>query len=251
MVMAEPYYPSMKMKRDIMADIELCPFCEQMTSMELVDFPQEAEIKGRKVSFTSPAFRCSSCGHELFTPEQMDASLRASREAYEQKYATPSPEELIALRTRYGASQKAFSLLLGFGELTMNSYEQGNVPDSANRLLLKLAENPVCFSEMYRINKDKIGLIQRRRIEESEGYKTGCSWSAIPGLSAELSELEKGKVEYCAKSTGVLVHEKITTYVRDESFKEFSKLVQEAQYSSKETNVSTSIAPDPCQEIAS
>lgn len=59
----------------------------------------------------------------------------------------------------------------------MNSYEQGSIPDSANRLLLKLAINSVCFAEMYRINKDKIGLTQRKRIEESEGYSAGLSWA--------------------------------------------------------------------------
>jgi hypothetical protein len=42
---------------------------------------------------------------------------------------------IVALRSRYGASQKAFELILGFGELTMNSFEQDAVPDSANRLL--------------------------------------------------------------------------------------------------------------------
>lgn len=84
---------------------------------------------------------------------------------------SPSPEALVSLRARYNASQKAFGAILGFGELTMNSYESGSTPDSTNRLLLKLAADPLIFKAMYEINSGKIGALQRKRIEDSEGYR--------------------------------------------------------------------------------
>ncbi|MFA6008116.1 MAG: hypothetical protein WC784_05785 [Candidatus Shapirobacteria bacterium] len=83
-----------------------------------------------------------------------------------------SPAELVALRARYNASQKAFGAILGFGELTMNSYEKGNMPNPTNRLVLRLAKDPYIFKAMYRLNSDKIGALQRKRIEESEGYRS-------------------------------------------------------------------------------
>ena len=182
-----------------MTEEKLCPLCGRIAKMEPVSLQQEAEIKGKLVRFTSPALKCSLCGNEMFTPEQMDESLRASREAYERQYASPSPDELIALRERYGASQKAFSLLLGFGELTMNSYERGSIPDSTNRLLIKLAENPVCFKEMYRINKDKIGLMMF-----AESY----------GMSAMNGFVQAGIRQHLVKDTlgqhqvyGVVLHQ--------------------------------------------
>lgn len=83
----------------------------------------------------------------------------------------PSPAELVALRARYNASQKAFGAILGFGELTMNSYEKGNTPNPTNKLLLELAKDSYIFKAMYRLNSEKIGALQRKRIEESDGYR--------------------------------------------------------------------------------
>ena len=92
--------------------------------------------------------------------------------AYELLEESVSPAKIIAIRESYNASQKAFGLILGMGELTINSYEQGkSIPVSSNRLLLHLSENPLIFFEMYERNKNKIGAIQRERIESSEAFK--------------------------------------------------------------------------------
>ena len=100
-----------------------------------------------------------------------------------------SPEKIIAIRESYNASQKAFGLILGMGELTINSYEQGkSIPMSSNRLLLHLSENPLIFFEMYERNKNKIGAKQRERIEASQAYKK-CK--KLGGLEAIYNQLSK------------------------------------------------------------
>jgi DNA-binding transcriptional regulator YiaG len=116
-------------------------------------------------------------------PGQLDGNLIAARETYERMYESPSPSELVELRTRYGASQKAFGLILGFGELTMNNYERGAVPDSTNRPLIKLAAYPVIFKAMYNLNSSRIGAIQRQRIEASEAFKSAGEWTPPRRLS--------------------------------------------------------------------
>lgn len=70
----------------------LCPFCGKESILSLIDFPQRAKIDGLEVSFVSPALQCSVCGHEMFTPEQVDASLDASKKAYEMKLKSFSSE---------------------------------------------------------------------------------------------------------------------------------------------------------------
>ena len=77
----------------------------------------------------------------------------------------PQPGDIIRLRNRYGASQKAFGIILGFGELTINSYEQGSVPSDSNMNLLRLVEDPLAFARLYESRKDRIGPTQRNRIE--------------------------------------------------------------------------------------
>lgn len=163
-----------------MYKMQPCPICEDDLLMEFVNSSKTVTIKGKRVSFEAEYFKCTVCGTEVEEPGQLDRNLDAAREAYDRIYVTPSREALVALREKYRASQKAFSALLGFGEATMNVYEQGGVPDSANRLLLLLAQKPAVFKEMYNINKDKIGMIQRKRIEASPGYKEACDWVTVP-----------------------------------------------------------------------
>jgi putative zinc finger/helix-turn-helix YgiT family protein len=159
-----------------------CPTCETVRDVELVERDETATLKGRPVTFRARAWRCGTCMTEFETPAQLDANLDAAREAYARTYDAVSAEQIVALRARYGASQKAFGFILGFGELTINSYEQGAIPAPPNRLLLKLAENPVHFRAMYEINCSPIGALQRRRIESSQGYKSIVDWQDLEAL---------------------------------------------------------------------
>jgi putative zinc finger/helix-turn-helix YgiT family protein len=162
--------------------------------MELLHSPQTITFKGQSVTFEAEFYRCTSCGTEIEEPGQLDRNLDAAREVYDRLFATPSPAELVSLREHYGASQKAFGMLLGFGEATMNTYEQGKIPDPVNRLLLKLARNPFIFKEIYDINKQRIGLLQRDRIEASAGYREACTYMTHPVADNGKVQLKKGKL---------------------------------------------------------
>lgn len=202
-----------------------CSRCGTTRDIEIVERVEQVTIKGKEVSFNAHYSRCLSCGDEFEAPGQLDANLDAAREAYARLYEAPSPEALVSLRTRYNASQKAFGAILGFGELTMNGYESGGTPDSTNRLLLKLAADPLIFKAMYTINSGKIGMTQRRRIKESPGYKAASSWDGLEALSRELTELQRAKVEECAARTGRTIPEQVARYVGDASFRDYSRLM--------------------------
>lgn len=143
-----------------------CSNCEAIEPVELVKREESLVMKGKTITYLAEFYRCSACGTEFEDMDQLDRNLDSAREAYDLLYATPSPAQLRALREKYGASQKAFGLLMGFGEATMHNYEKGDrTPEPANRLLLNLASDPWIFKKVYDLNKDKIGQIQRRRIE--------------------------------------------------------------------------------------
>ncbi len=208
-----------------------CPHCELVRDVESIQRVEHVTIKGRDVEFQAHFYRCTTCGELFETPAQLDANLNAAREAYARLYEAPSPEQLVALRSRYGASQKAFGLILGFGELTMNTYEQGAAPDSANRLLIKLADNPVIFKAMYAVNSARIGALQRRRIEESEGFRSALSWTGLEALADNLTSLQRVKIEKCADCYGQSILQQISIYVSEKSFHDYSQLIAKATWS--------------------
>jgi putative zinc finger/helix-turn-helix YgiT family protein len=224
-----------------------CSRCATTRDFEVVEREEKVSIKGREVSFIAHFSRCTTCGEEFEAPGQLDANLAAAREAYARLYENPSSEALIALRAKYNAGQKAFGMILGFGELTMNTYEQGGSPDPTNRLLLKLAEDPLQFKAMYNINKGRIGAIQRRRIEESAGYREALSWNGLDALSRELTDVQKTKLEECAERNGRTLSEQVAVYVGDATFRDYSRLMRGATWSkTTSTNMSvTEVSPDP------
>lgn len=219
-----------------MSEKKSCAHCEAVREVELVQVQEEIEFRGKPVPYAAVFFRCTTCGEEFETPEQMDANLDAIRESFERIYATPQPEELIALRNKYGASQKAFGILLNFGEATMNTYEQGTTaPNPPNRLLLKLAASPAAFLQMYELNKHKIGELQRNRIESSGGYQEAIRWAGLSALTTNLSPMQMEKITHCAEEHHLSVAQQIATYVASGSFSDYSRLMTNATWSSPST----------------
>jgi putative zinc finger/helix-turn-helix YgiT family protein len=219
-----------------MAEKKSCPTCEVLRDVELVDRDEKVTIKGREVSFAARLYRCTTCSTEFEAPGQLDANLEAAREAYARLYESPTPEDIIKFRATYGASQKAFGLILGLGELTINSYEQGAPPGPANRLLLKLAENPVIFRAMYAQNRTRVSALQRKRIEQSPGYRSAEAWTGVEALASRLTQIDRSKIESCSKLQGVSVVDQLTSYVRGAAAEDYARLVSEATWTSWHPN---------------
>lgn len=118
-------------------------------------------------------------------------------------HSVPAPLDIMKLRRKYGASQKAFGIILGFGELTINSYEQGAAPADANVNLLRLVEDPQTFLRLFEARKDRIGPTQRKRIEAAlrkEGTMTDSVEDPIEKLRLRRDELRR---EYGIRRIGV------------------------------------------------
>jgi putative zinc finger/helix-turn-helix YgiT family protein len=225
------------MKRENMTRQMSCPRCENNRDVEVIEREETVTISGREVAFKAHLSRCTACGEEFEAPGQLDANLAAAREAWSRLHESPAPAALVELRKKYSASQKAFGLVLGLGALTMNTYEQGAAPDSANRLLLKLAENPVFFKAMYVVNSQRIGAIQRKRIESSPGYRSADSWTGLEALAASLTAVQQAKVEACAESGQQSVVQQVVTYVSAGSFEEYSNLILGATWSASSSGL--------------
>jgi putative zinc finger/helix-turn-helix YgiT family protein len=204
----------------------MCFTCERERDVEPVERKETVTIKGKDVDFIATVYRCADCGDEFETPEQLDANLEAAREAYARLYETLSPERLVELRAAYSASQKAFGLILGFGELTMNAYERGSEPTSTNRLLLTLAADPYCFRQMYETNKGRIGETQRKRIESSPGFLEAQQWDRMDAVYHNLTADERHSVELRARDTGVSVSRVVAHCVSDTLQNDYARLLE-------------------------
>lgn len=173
-----------------------CPYCHNEHGIMPICKEESIVFKGLTVKYFASHFQCPECGELFDSKEMVDSNLQAIREAYEIQKNDVTPEMIERTRNRFNASQKAFGILLGMGELTINSYEQGkSAPSPTNRLLLRLAQNPFFFYGIYNINKDKIGEIQRKRIESSEAIKVMEKWQGLESLYHDLDSTERITIE--------------------------------------------------------
>jgi len=223
-----------------------CTYCGTLHEVKEISRNETIEFKGKNVVYKAVHYECCNC-HEVFdSAEMMDKNILAAHEAYEAQYESFTPEKIIKIRESYNASQKSFSLILGMGELTINAYEQGkSIPNSTNRLLLQLSENPLIFFEMYKKNKNKIGAIQRERIESSGEYIKCNKWGGLENLYTHLSSVERESIENKTYIFGDTVTQIVTDMEKAEINKpsfEIYKDAHEVETGTLETQLAVGVA---------
>lgn len=143
---------------------DACPHCEAMRNVKIIREMETVKIRGEDVAYEAEYSLCETCGKDFATMPQMDYCLNASRAVYRERHGIIGPAEIVELRRRYDASQKAFAKILDIGDLTINSYEQGALPSGAHNSLLKLAAIPENFRRLFEANKAALSDRQRAKI---------------------------------------------------------------------------------------
>lgn len=144
-----------------------CPACRKDSPVRVESRKETYRVRGQDIEAMHPVSVCEVCGLEYSTAEQADEGLKASYEIYRNKNEMLNPDEIIRLRNRYHASQKAFGLILGFGELTINTYEQGSLPSESHQKILNLARDPAWFAAQFEKAKEVLGPTQSNRVQSA------------------------------------------------------------------------------------
>lgn len=119
-----------------------CHVCDDYKEVHIVRRNEVYSVKDEKVEIEAEVCICESCGEELFDKELDELNIERALSVYRKKHGLLSPDEIKAIRENYGLSQRAFSKLLKWGEITMNRYEMGAIQDKAHNNTLILLKNP-------------------------------------------------------------------------------------------------------------
>ena len=125
------------------------------------------EIKGETIEVTAPSRVCDDCENEIYDCELSDALLQQAYAIYRERHNLLAPEQILALRERYGLSQRGLAALLGLGEVTVYRYENGSLPDDAPNHLLRLMLNPWNVWTLYQENKNQLSPINQKKLERN------------------------------------------------------------------------------------
>lgn len=143
-----------------------CPNCNADVKTTIRKVKETYPVKGDDITIEVKVRYCDICGEEIWD-EQLDSqSLLEAYTVYRKKHGLMQPNEIRAIRDKYGLSQVAFARVLGLGEKTITRYENGSIADLAQNNLILLVQHPSNFQKLLEINKDKIS---------SDDYKTACA----------------------------------------------------------------------------
>jgi putative zinc finger/helix-turn-helix YgiT family protein len=111
-------------------------------------------ILGRTVEVEDEFYRCSACEEEFYLPGMMDAVMKRATARIREDDGLLTPEQVRAVRQKYGLTQPEFERLLGVGMNTVVRWERGTVPqnsaaDSLLRLIGEFPENARFLAELH------------------------------------------------------------------------------------------------------
>lgn len=126
---------------------------------------QTGRVRGEEVTVDMPVRVCTIC-QTLINDNALDNALDiAIYDIYRQRHNIIFPAEIVALREKYGLSQKNLALLLGLGEITVHRYEGGALAEVAPSKLLRLMENPANMRQMLSESGDVLSDNLRAKLE--------------------------------------------------------------------------------------
>ena len=134
----------------------VCVDCRWSGIPEVSERTERLVVRGESIDVDARVAICPCCGETVFSEDLDEETLQRAFAEYRRRRGLLDPESIRAIRERYGLGQRAFSLLLGWGEITLHRYESGSVQDAAHDSQMRLAEQPENVLSLLEQNGSKL-----------------------------------------------------------------------------------------------
>ncbi|MBQ7429376.1 MAG: DUF4065 domain-containing protein [Butyrivibrio sp.] len=147
---------------------EFCIECRKDTEYNLQKKDVVKIIRGKEYTFSITVAVCTECGEEMSIPGLIDKNVQEIDEQYRAAEGLVSIEDIEKLMKIYKIGKAPLSLSLGFGEITIPRYLEGQVPSKEYSDVIKAAlTSPAFMKEKLNANKDKISDAAYRKAMEA------------------------------------------------------------------------------------
>lgn len=153
-----------------------CGVCMKDIEARVEERREMLLVRGEEIEVPARVALCPSCGEDVWSNEFDDETLARAFAEYRRRHRLLQTGEMTRIRQRWGLGQRAFSLLLGWGEITLHRYESGSLQDAAHDAQLRMAEKSENIRILLDANGDRLTRRQReaieRRLREVEDRET-------------------------------------------------------------------------------
>ncbi|HDR6218674.1 TPA: DUF4065 domain-containing protein [Bacillus cereus] len=204
----------------------LCEFCRDMVKYSTKDVPKVTVIRGKQYHYVGKEANCEECKSEIFVPNIHDYNLEQLDHAYRQQEQLVTISEIREVLEKYKIGKRPLSLLLGWGEVTLTRYVNGDIPTKQYSDILKRLGRDQCFmldilernkdlitQKAYRVSKEAIVKLQENddipstqttKIEEVANYLLYKNDDITPLALQKLLYYAQG---FCKVFTGTYLFE--------------------------------------------
>ena len=138
--------------------MEFCVECRKESPFELKRVKCTRCIREKEYTFEITKAFCKSCGEEILLPGMMDERAKDIDAQYRKIENLVTVEEIEKLMDIYNIGKAPLSLALGFGEITITRYLQGQMPSKEYSDIMKeVLQYPECMLKKLNENESKIG----------------------------------------------------------------------------------------------
>lgn len=151
-----------------------CPNCDELREVSREHRVETHHVRGEPIEVEAEVVVCSVCREAISDPELDEQTLGKVYDIYRDRHGLLHPQDIKRIRERYGLSQRSLARLLGWGEVTIQRYENGALQDEAHDEMLRSLENPDLVRELLVRRRTKLpprmrDLVERKLLESGEG----------------------------------------------------------------------------------
>lgn len=136
---------------------DFCIECRKETEYLLRKQNFVKTIRNKKYTFEITVAICAECGSEMSIPGLIDKNIQEIDEQYRSVEGLISIDDIEKLMKIYKIGKAPLSLALGFGEVTIPRYMEGQVPSKEYSDVIKAAlASPEYMKQKLTENRDKL-----------------------------------------------------------------------------------------------
>ena len=136
---------------------DFCVYCREVRPYSVVRKNIRKRIRDKDYSFVITTYVCDCCHHEMGVHGVFDLNSREIDEQYRKAESIVSIEDIRDLMKIFNIGKTPLSLALGFGEITITRYLEGQVPCKEYFDVIRRAlSSPSFMKEMLVRNREKI-----------------------------------------------------------------------------------------------
>ena len=196
----------------------LCAYCRKLVSYEIQVRKEKIFVKDTEIEYGEKYGVCSVCGNELTVPGLDDENENKIEEIYRKKNGYVTIQEINQILEKYRVEKRPLSNLLGWGELTITRYLDGQLPGKKySDVLIQLLHSDSVMEEYLEKNKKNItekayekikGTIEKRK--QLYSTNTIAERISIYMISSgyEITNLFLQKLLYYLKGFGYVFYQK-------------------------------------------